>query len=210
MPPHARLLAASLHQRLALTLDRAAIARYGITIQQVQQIIEVAIGGKRITTTVEARERYPVRVRYMRELRDSIETLGKILVPAADGSQIPLIQLARINYVRGPQAIKSEDTFLVAYVLFDMKPGNTEVDVVQDAQRYLDQQEKIFANALKKAAEKAALEGRILTNQEIDALPGLNLRGCSYTFAGTYENQLRAQKTLSIADHFIRAGTYTY
>jgi len=92
----------------------------------------------------------------------------------------------------------------------DMKPGNTEVDGVQDAQRYLDQQEKIFANALKKAAEKAALEGRILTNQEIDALPGLNLRGCSYTFAGTYENQLRAQKTLSIADHFIRAGTYTH
>ena len=65
-----------------------------------------------ITTTVEGRERFAVRVRYMRELRDEIEELGKILVPAKDGSHIPLSQVAEINYVRGPQVIKSEDTFL--------------------------------------------------------------------------------------------------
>jgi len=157
---------------LEIDIDRRAIARYGVNILQVQDVIEVAIGGKRVTTTVEGRERYPVRVRYMRELRDQIETLGKILVPAADGAQIPLIQLAEVRYVRGPQAIKSEDTFLVGYVLFDMKAGYAEVDVVEDCLRYL--QTKIESGEF--------------------VIP----EGVSYTFAGNYENQIRAQKTLSI------------
>ncbi len=91
---------------------------------------------------------------------------------APDGTQIPLEQLAEIRYVRGPQAIKSEDTFLVGYVLLDKKPGFAEVDVVEDCQRFL----------------KAKIEQGELV------LPA----GVSYTFAGNYENQLRAQKTLSI------------
>ncbi|MHC4618892.1 MAG: efflux RND transporter permease subunit [Planctomycetota bacterium] len=157
---------------LEIDIDREAIARYGIHVQDVQDVIEVAIGGRRITTTVEGRERYPVRVRYMRELRDQIETMGKILVAAADGSQIPMIQLAEIRYVRGPQAIKSEDTFLVGYVLFDKKPGFAEVDVVEQCQSYL--QEKVAAGQF--------------------VIPA----GVSYSFAGSYENQVRAQKTLSI------------
>ncbi|HUV67360.1 MAG TPA: efflux RND transporter permease subunit, partial [Sedimentisphaerales bacterium] len=157
---------------LEIDIDREAIARYGVTIGQVQDVIEVAIGGQRITTTVEGRQRYPVRIRYMRELRDRIETLGKILVPGADGAQIPLIQLAQINYVRGPQAIKSEDTFLVGYVVFDMKPGYAEVDVVEQCQQYL--REKISTGEF--------------------VLPA----GVSYTFAGSYENQIHAQKTLAL------------
>ncbi len=103
---------------LEIDIDREAIACYGISIRKIQDIIEVAIGGKRITTTVTGRERYPVRVRYMRELRDQIESMGKVLVLTAEGSQIPLIQLAEMKYIRGPQSIKSEDTFLVGYVLF--------------------------------------------------------------------------------------------
>jgi len=122
---------------LEIHIDRHAIARYGIHLRKVQDVIEVAVGGKRVTTTVEGRERYPVRVRYMRELRDQIESLGRILVPAPDGTQIPLEQLAELRYVRGPQVIKSEDTFLVGYVLFDMKAGQAEVDVVEQADRYL-------------------------------------------------------------------------
>lgn len=157
---------------LEIDIDRDAIARYGVSIRQVQDVIEVAIGGKQLTATVEGRERYPVRVRYMRELRDRIETLGKILVQAADGSQIPLTQLANIRYVRGPQAIKSEDTFLIGYVVFDKQPGYAEVDVVEQCRRYLDEQ--------------------IAAGQLI--IPD----GVSYTFAGTYENQIRAQKTLAI------------
>jgi Cu(I)/Ag(I) efflux system membrane protein CusA/SilA len=155
---------------IEIDIDRDAIKRYGLHIRTVQDVIEVAIGGKRLTTTVEGRERYPVRVRYARELRDEIETIGRILVPAPTGVQIPLEQLAEIRYVRGPQVLKSEDTFLVGYVLFDMKRGNAEVDVVEDCQRVLN--EKIASGEL--------------------VLPP----GISYKFAGNYENQIRSQKTL--------------
>ncbi len=157
---------------LEIDIDREAIARYGMNISDVQNVIEVAIGGRRISTTIEGRERYPVRIRYMRELRDQIETLGRILVPSADGAQIPLIQLAQIRYVRGPQAIKSEDTFLIGYVVFDKKPEYAEVDVVEQCRQYLE--DKIAAG-------------------EFTVPEGVN-----YTFAGTYENQIRAQKTLGI------------
>jgi len=156
---------------LEINIDRTAIARYGIHLKKVQDVIEVAVGGKRITTTVEGRERYPVRVRYMRELRDRTESIERILVAAADGTQIPLGQLADIRYVRGPQVIKSEDTFLIGYVLFDKKPGYAEVDVVEHAAAYL-----------KYKVETGELE-----------IPG----GVSYVFAGSYENQQRAQRTLA-------------
>ena len=157
---------------LEIDFNRPQIGRYGLTIRDVQDVVEVAIGGMPVTTTVEGRERFTVRVRYLRELRDEVEELGKVLVPSKDGSHIPLSQVADINYVRGPQVIKSEDTFLVAYVLFDMKPGEAEVNVVEEAQRYL--QEKIESGEF--------------------VLPP----GVSYTFAGNYENQIRSQKTLMV------------
>jgi len=157
---------------LEIDIDRETIARYGMNVRKVQDVIEVAIGGKKVTTTVEGRERYPVRIRYQRELRDQIETLGRILAPASDGSQIPIDQLASIEYVRGPQVIKSEDTFLVGYVIFDMRPGYAEVDVVEDCMEYLEQK---------------------LESGEFD-LPA----GVSYRFAGSYENQIRAQERLSV------------
>ena len=157
---------------LEIVPDRKALARYGVGMRAFQDVIEVALGGKNITTTVEGRERFPVRVRYQRELRDQIETIEKMLVPAADGTQIPLIEVSEIRYVRGPQVIKSEDTFLIGYVLFDMKPGNAEVDVVEQCQ--------------------ACLQGKIDMGQLV--LPP----GVSYTFAGNYENQIRSQKTLAV------------
>jgi Cu(I)/Ag(I) efflux system membrane protein CusA/SilA len=157
---------------LEIDIEREAIARYGISIQNVQDVIEVAIGGRRITTTVEGRERYGVRIRYLRELRDDIESLERILVPAVGGAQIPLVQLAEIRYVRGPQAIKSEDTFLTGYVVFDKREGYGEVDVVEQCRAHL--QAKIDAG-------------------EFVVPPGVN-----YTFAGTYENQVRAEKTLAV------------
>ncbi len=157
---------------IEININREAIARYGLMVSQVQQVISVAIGGEMITSTVEGRERYPVRVRYLRELRDSLEDIEKILVAAPNGEQIPLIQLADIEYVRGPQMIKSEDTFLTAYVLFDKKPGFAEVDVVEQAKAFLDQ--KIKTGEL--------------------TLPA----GVSYSFSGSYENQIRAQKKLAM------------
>jgi Cu(I)/Ag(I) efflux system membrane protein CusA/SilA len=157
---------------LEIHIDREAIGRYGIHLGTVQNVIEVAVGGKPITRTVEGRERYPIRVRYMRELRDSMEALTRILVAAPDGTQVPLAQLAELRYVRGPQAIKSEDTFLLGYVIFDKKAGLAEVDVVEQVSEYLDQ--RIAAGEL--------------------VVPA----GVSYTFAGSYENQVRAQKKLAV------------
>lgn len=157
---------------LEIDIDRKAIARYGLSVRQVQDVIEVAVGGKKLTTTVEGRERYPVRVRYQRERRDQIEQLSTILVPAHGGKQIPLGQLAEIRYTPGPQIIKSEDTFLVAYVLFDKEPGVAEVDVVEEAQAYL-------ASVISSGAYE---------------LPA----GVSYRFAGNYENQQRAAAKLRV------------
>ncbi|MEQ9305041.1 MAG: efflux RND transporter permease subunit, partial [Marinoscillum sp.] len=122
-----------------LNINREQIARYGLSIEDVQQTIETAIGGMKVTTTVEGRERFPVRVRYPRELRDDPESLAKVLIPTPTGAQIPLGQLVDIEYVRGPQAIKSEETFLVGYVLFDKRDGYAEVDVVNDAQRTIQE-----------------------------------------------------------------------
>ena len=157
---------------LEIDIDRDAIARYGIKIKMVQDVIEVAIGGKMITQTVEGRERYPVRVRYMRELRDSIESIENVLVAAPDGTQIPLRELATLNYLRGPQVIKSEDTFLVGYVIFDKQDGYAEVEVVEQAQDFL--QQKIDSGELNIPA------------------------GVSYQFTGSYENQVRAEKKLRV------------
>ena len=157
---------------LEINIDRNAIARYGVNIQDVDDVIEIAIGGRKITTTVEGRERYPVRVRYERELRDSVEALNNILVPAATGAQVPMKLVAKIQYVRGPMVIKSEDTFLVGYVIFDKKPGFAEVNVVQDADRYL--KHKIASGEL-----------RMPPNT-------------SYWFAGSYQDAVRSEKTMMI------------
>ena len=157
---------------LQIDIDRQAIARYGLTIQDIQMYISVAVGGVPQTTTVEGRERYPVRVRYAREFRDNPDDLQGILIPTPTGAQIPLGELAEISYVRGPQMVKSENTFLVGYVIFDKNDGYAEVDVVEQAQEYL--QSQIAAGNFK--------------------LPP----NVSYQFAGNYENQVRAAKRLSI------------
>jgi len=152
---------------LEIVPDREALARYGIPIRKFQDIVEIAIGGKQVSSTVEGRKRFPIRIRYPRELRHNIEAINRILVPGIGGQQIPIVELAQINYVRGPQNIKSEDTFLVGYVVFDKQDGHAEVDIVEAAQAYL---------------------------KEHLILP----EGVSYRFAGNYENQQRAARTLAI------------
>jgi Cu(I)/Ag(I) efflux system membrane protein CusA/SilA len=157
---------------LEFVIDREAIARYGLQVADVQDVIEVAIGGRTVTHTVEGRERYPVRVRYPRELRDSIEEFGSIFVPTPGGAQIPLRQLAELRYVRGPQVIKSEDTFLVGYVVLDKEASWAEVDVVRAAQAHL----------------QALIEAG-----ELVLPPGVH-----YSFAGSYENQVRSERKLAV------------
>ena len=152
--------------------DREAAARYGVMIGEVNDIIEAAIGGMKATTAIEGRERFSVRVRYMRELRGTLEDLAKILIPTRMGAQIPLSQLAKINFTRGPMMLKSENTFLVGYVLFDRHPEYAEVDVVEAADGYLKTQ--IQSGAL--------------------VVP----KGVRYAFAGNYENSIRSEKRLSL------------
>ena len=157
---------------LLIDIDREKIARYGVSIEDVQSVLKVAIGGMAITQTVEGRERYAVRVRYPRELRGNPEDIKGIYIPVEKGSPVPLSELATIRYEQGPQVIKSEDTFLVGYVLFDKLDGFAEVDVVENAQA--------------------------LFQQKIDSGELTVPKGISYKFTGTYENQLRAEKTLSV------------
>jgi len=157
---------------LELKINRDATARYGLTIKNLQMVLSSVIGGMPLTATVEGRERFPIRVRYAREFRDNPEDLKKILIPTPTGSQIPLGELVELTYTRGPQQIKSEDTFLVGYVIFDKKEGFAEVNVVENAQNYL--QSKIDSGEL--------------------IIPA----GVSYKFTGNYENQIRATKRLMI------------
>ena len=157
---------------LEIELDREAMARYGMTVADVQEILQVAIGGMALSTSVEGRERFPIRVRYARELRDNPEDLDRILIPAIGGAQVPLSEIADIKYTRGAQMIRSENTFLVGYVIFDKIGGKAEVDVVDEAGAVL--RDKIDSGEL--------------------VLPA----GVTYSFAGNYENQLRATKRLAL------------
>jgi Cu(I)/Ag(I) efflux system membrane protein CusA/SilA len=101
-------------------IDRDAIARYGLTVEDVEDVIETAIGGKNITTTVEGRERFPVNVRYLRDYRTDPQALDRVLVATPGGAQIPITQLAKISLTMGPPVIKSEDAQLVGYVYVDV------------------------------------------------------------------------------------------
>ena len=114
-------------------IDRKAIARYGVKIRDVQDIIEIAIGGENLTTTVEGRERYPIRVRYPRELRERFDDLERILVPTSTGAHVPISQVATIRYIIGPQELKSENGLLVGYVTMNTRDRD-EVSVVEEAE----------------------------------------------------------------------------
>ena len=157
---------------IEISLNRQEMARYGLTVADLQEVISAAVGGMSLTTTVEDRERFPVRLRYPRELRENPDELARLIVPTATGAQIPLGDVTDITYKRGAQMIQSENTFLIGYVIFDKVEGKAEVDVVQEAQRVLD--EKIRTGEMQ--------------------LP----KGVSYTFAGNYEQQARAAQRLAI------------
>jgi len=115
--------------------NRTEIARYGVNIRDVQDAIEVAIGGVNVTTTIEGRQRFPVRVRYAREFREDLESLRRILVPTAlAGMDIPLGQLADFRVVTGPGGISGENGLLVNTVLFNVR-GRDVVSAVEEAQK---------------------------------------------------------------------------
>jgi Cu(I)/Ag(I) efflux system membrane protein CusA/SilA len=127
---------------LDFSIDRDAIARYGLTVGDVQDVIQTAIGGMDITTTVEGLERYPVNLRYSRDFRDDIPSLESVLVPTPAGQQIPLGQLASVKYVLGPPAIKSEGARPNAWIYVDLR-GIDVGTYVQNAQKVVAEKIKL-------------------------------------------------------------------
>jgi Cu(I)/Ag(I) efflux system membrane protein CusA/SilA len=164
-----------------LDIQRDAIARYGLTVGEVQEVIQSAVGGMNITRTIEGRERYPVNVRYPRELRDDVEKLKRVLVPvrmagaskmesggaAGPGmAQIPLAQLADIRVTTGPAMIRDEDAMLAGYVFIDVTG--------RDIGGYVEEAKRVIKDNLK--------------------LPP----GYFLSWSGQYEFQLRAKERLKI------------
>lgn len=157
---------------MLLDINRKNISRYGLTVKDVQTQIQASIGGMNMTTTVEGRERYPIRIRYPLEYRNDISAIKNINMDTPNNGQVPLGEFVTIKYEQGPQAIKSEDGFLVGYVLFDKENGYAEVDVVNNAQNHFQQ---------------------LRDRGELEIPSGIN-----YDFAGNYEQQVRANKRLGL------------
>ncbi|MFC1646618.1 efflux RND transporter permease subunit, partial [Candidatus Omnitrophota bacterium] len=122
-----------------IEIDREQAARYGVKVGDIQHIIMTAIGGMNLTTTVEGRERYPVRIRYLRELRDSPKALDRIFVPTVSGAHIPLAQLAKLKKTQGPAVINSENTLTYARVFVNVNQEKVGlIDFVANAQKAVD------------------------------------------------------------------------
>jgi Cu(I)/Ag(I) efflux system membrane protein CusA/SilA len=156
---------------IQFNIDRDAIARYGLTIGDVQDVLEVALGGMPLTTTVEGLERYAVNLRYSRDFRENLGALREIVVPTPTGAQIPLGQLAKIETVHAPMGIKSEAAIPNAWIYVDVK-GIDIGTYVQMAMR---------------AVNEATAEGTI-------KLPS----GYNIFWSGQYEYMLRSQQRLMI------------
>src|SRR5213596_2236275 len=120
---------------LDFTVNREAAARYGLKVGDVNDIIESAIGGKNITTTVEGRERYPVNTRYARDFRQDIDSLKRVLVPTPTGAQVPIELLADIRYKTGPPEVRSEDGKQVGFVFVDITSSDIDGYVRAASQR---------------------------------------------------------------------------
>jgi Cu(I)/Ag(I) efflux system membrane protein CusA/SilA len=156
---------------IQIDIDRERIGRYGVNIRDVQDVIEMSLGGMNLMESVEGRERYPIRIRLARDFREDMEAIKRINVPSSTGAQVPLAQLADISTVLGPQEIKGERGLLVGYVTMNTRDRD-EVSVVQDAEALLQQ-------ALK--------DGRL-------TLPP----GYYWEWSGQFENQVRATKRMQV------------
>jgi copper/silver efflux system protein len=156
---------------IQIDIDRDRIGRYGVNIRNVQDVIEMALGGMNLMESVEGRERYPIRIRLARDFREDTEAIQRVSVPTSTGAQVPLAQLATITTVLGPQEIKGERGLLVGYVTMNTRDRD-EVSVVDDAEVLLQQ---------------AVKDGRL-------KLPA----GYYWEWSGQFENQVRATARMRI------------
>jgi len=157
---------------LEIDWNRDRLARYGLSIEEMQQFLETAVGGSSISMSLEGRERYPIRIRYNRASRNQPEKIEQMLFKTKSGAFVKLEDLAQISYNTGPEMIRSEDTFLTTYIVFGKKNDWAELDVIHKAQEIIQQH----------------------IDKDLLKIPA----GMSYEFAGTYENQVRAEKRLQL------------
>lgn len=156
-------------------IDRFEAARYGLTVGDVQDVIMSAIGGMNITETVEGLERYPVNLRYGRELRDNPEALKRVLVPTPSGAQIPLAQLAEVKLHKGPPAIKSENARKTAWIYVDIDTNTVPVGN--------------YVKAAMAAVDKARSDGRIRIDKD---------EPVDFLWSGQWEYMQKAAKRLRV------------
>ncbi len=154
---------------IEFTIRREEIARYGLTIGDVQEVLEVALGGMPLTTTVEGLERYAINLRYDRDFRENLDALREIVIPTPTGAHIPLGQLADLKVVRAPMGIKSEDAVPNAWIYVDVKG----VDI------------GTFVGMARRAVDAALAQGSV-------TMPS----GYNILWSGQYEYMLRAQQRL--------------
>jgi Cu(I)/Ag(I) efflux system membrane protein CusA/SilA len=157
---------------LEIVPDRKALARWGITMEAFQSVVRTAIGGKVVGRTIEGRERYNLRIRYPRELRNDPDAIGNVLIANKTGEHIPLKRVADIEFRRGPQGIRSEDGYLTTYVMFASADDYGQIETV---------------DAVRESIQKAIDRGEI-------SLP----KGTSFDFAGQYKQAKRAEKRLTL------------
>ncbi|KAF6677135.1 efflux RND transporter permease subunit [Pantoea sp. EKM20T] len=122
-----------------IDIDREKAARYGVSVQELQSLVSAVVGGDNVSETIEGRERYPISIRYPREIRDSLQKLRDLPVITAEGSQVSLSQLARITVADGPPMLKSENARLSDWIYVDIR-GRDLKSVVRDMQNVVDQQ----------------------------------------------------------------------
>ncbi len=156
---------------IEFNINRDEIARYGLALGDVQEVLEVALGGMPLTTTVEGLERYSINLRYDRDFRENLEALKQIIVPTPSGAQIPLGQIATLNLVRAPMGVKSEGAIPNAWIYVDVK-GIDVGTYVRMAQRAVNE---------------------ALANKRVVMPSGYNI-----FWSGQYEYMLRAQQRLTI------------
>lgn len=169
---------------LEIVPDRTELARWGITLGDFQSVVQTAVGGRVVARTIEGRERYDLRVRYPREMRDDPEAIRDVLVPTDDGEQIPLGKVADIEFRRGPEGIRSEDGYLVTYVMFSSSDEYGQIETV---------------DAVRSKLEDAVDSG------ELDMAGGM-----SFDFAGQYEQAKRAEARLQLLIPLVVLGMFLF
>lgn len=152
--------------------NRDEASRYGLNVLDIHKTMQMAVGGHQVSTSVEGRERFAIRVRFQRDKRNSIEALQKTLINTPSGASIPLSSVAEVRYVRGPQMIKSENTFLTGYVTFDKMAGATQIDVVNKVLEHID---------------KLIAEKQLVVPQ-----------GITFKAAGSFEEKLEFDKNMKL------------